>query len=140
MMKKKVILKIMKKHRIKLSILLSQRIMTRANLMLNKHMEIRLDSDVKEELEMHNVVIIVRSIFRISINIIQKYFCMNICINQLNKYHIDFFNKKLCQQDKIVDYDLRKIAINNLLIQTIQLVLFLRSYSLKRKLVANDTV
>ena len=48
----------------------------------------------------------------------------------------------MCQQDKIVDYDLRKIAINSLVsfIQTIQLVLFLRSYSLKRKLVANDTV
>ena len=54
--------------------------MTRANLILNKHMEIRLDSDVKQELEMHYVVIIVRSIFMISINIIQKYFCMNICI------------------------------------------------------------
>ena len=81
MMKKKVILKSMRKHWIKSSILLSQRIMTRANLMLNKHMEIRLDSDVKQELEMHNVVIIVRSIFMISINIIQKYFCMNICIN-----------------------------------------------------------
>ena len=64
----------------------------------NKYMKIIFDWDynllLKQELEIHNVIIVTRSVFCDN----DKYFLQATLDESLNRYyHVNFINKKSCQ-------------------------------------------